>query len=83
MADEGSGDGALCGRVPPPGHVPLELGGEGARVTMVGGKDGEGLGIKPETEPRLEPELELEPDPELNPEAGLLANGPASCCTSE
>lgn len=59
----------------------MELGGEGARVTMVGGKDCDGLGIRPEQEPRLEPELEPELETELQPEP--LTKRPPSCCTSE
>lgn len=81
MLGAGSGEGARCrgALLPPPGHVPLVLGGDGATVTMVGGKEEEGRG------PRQQPELELEADPglELEPEHELLAKRPVSCWTSE
>lgn len=84
MLGAGSGEGARCRDMllpqPPPGHVPLVLGGDGASVTMVGGNEEEGLG------PRQQPELELEAEPglELEPEHEPLANRPpTSCCTSE
>lgn len=55
------------------------LGGDGARVTMVGGKEDDGRG------PRQQPEHELEAEPglELELEYELRAKSPVSCCTSE